>query len=92
MFPSVSTGPMDPAWSPDGRWIAFSMRGDIWKVPAEGGTAIALTSGPGVYHFEPAWSPDGTRIALPTSVASLNCLYMTFRVHISVQTITRHLH
>lgn len=63
MLPSVSSGPLSPAWSPDGRWIAFSMRGDIWKIPSNGGQAIAITSGP-AYYFEPAWSPDGSRIAL----------------------------
>ncbi len=63
MLPAVSTGPLDPAWSPDGSWIAFSMRGDVWKVPAAGGEAIALTAAP-TYHFEPAWSPDGARLAL----------------------------
>ncbi|HEX6937810.1 MAG TPA: CehA/McbA family metallohydrolase [Longimicrobiales bacterium] len=67
MLPAVSTGPLDPAWSPDGRWIAFSMRGDIWKVPAGGGEAVALTEGP-AYHFEPAWSPDGRWIALSMDV------------------------
>ncbi len=67
MLPAVSTGPLDPEWSPDGDWIAFSMRGDIWKVPAGGGEAIALTEGP-AYHFEPTWSPDGSRLALSMDV------------------------
>jgi len=67
MLPAVSTGPLDPVWSPDGTWVAFSMRGDIWKVPAGGGEAIALTHGP-AYHFEPAWSPDGSRIALSMDI------------------------
>ena len=67
MLPAVSTGPLDPHWSPDGMWIAFSMRGDIWKVPAAGGKAIALTQGP-AYHFEPRWSPDGRYLALSLDI------------------------
>src|ERR1700704_5855666 len=63
LLPVVTASPVDPAYSPDGRWIAFAMKGDIWKVPAEGGEAIALTEGP-AYHFEPAWSPDGKQLAL----------------------------
>ena len=63
MLPPVSTGPMSPTWSPDGRWIAFAMAGDIWRIPANGGTAEQLTRGPR-YHFEPDWSPDGSRIVM----------------------------
>lgn len=55
-----------PAWSPDGRWIAFtSDRSDkrqLYVISPRGGEARALTSvDDGVGSF--AWSPDGTRIA-----------------------------
>ncbi len=79
MLPPVSTGPMSPAWSPDGSQLAVAMAGDIWLVAADPGAtqppppepgrdlprtgATQLTRGPG-YHFEPSWSPDGTRIAM----------------------------
>ncbi len=59
-----------PAWSPDGRWLAFlSDRGDddaqtqVWALPAGGGEARVLTNLPGgVDDFQ--WAPDSLRIAL----------------------------
>jgi tricorn protease len=51
-----------PAISPDGETIAFSYRGDLWKVPAAGGQAIQLTVH-GAYDYTPVWSPDGSKIA-----------------------------
>ena len=51
-----------PAISPDGSTIAFSYRGDLWTVPAAGGTATPLTMHP-AYDGMPLWSPDGKRIA-----------------------------
>jgi Tol biopolymer transport system component/cyclophilin family peptidyl-prolyl cis-trans isomerase len=62
LLPAVSTGPLDPDWSPDNRFLAYAARGDIWKVAVEGGEAIALTQGP-AYHSEPAFSPDGSKVA-----------------------------
>lgn len=89
MLPPVTTGPMDPAWSPDGNWIAFSMRGDIWRVPAEGGEAVALTQGP-AYHFEPAWSPDGRRIAVSMDMGGNLDIGIVDATGGSVERVTTH--
>ncbi len=51
-----------PAISPDGKYIAFEYKGNIWKVPVNGGNAIPLTLSPG-YEFHPVWSHDGKYIA-----------------------------
>lgn len=51
-----------PAISPDGSTIAFTWRGDLYRVPATGGEARAITSHPG-HDFMPVWSPDGKTLA-----------------------------
>lgn len=51
-----------PAISPDGETILFNYQGDIYKVNANGGDAIKLTSNT-AYDYRPVWSPDGNTIA-----------------------------
>ncbi len=67
MLPAVTTGPLDPTWSPDGTRLAYSMRGDVWVQEVGSTEARAITSGP-AYHFEPAWSPDGEWIAMASEL------------------------
>ena len=66
-----------PAWSPDGRRIAFESNADvaganpegdmeIWTMAADGTSARQLTRN--ALHDEgPAWSPDGGRLLAYTS-------------------------
>ena len=48
--------------SPDGTEIAFCYKGDIYKVPSNGGTATQLTT-QASYECSPIWSPDSKQIA-----------------------------
>jgi dipeptidyl aminopeptidase/acylaminoacyl peptidase len=61
-----------PQWSPDGKWLAFTVsdwnrkenRRDshVYLVPAEGGEVVRLTNGERG-ETQPQWSPDGRWIA-----------------------------
>ena len=51
-----------PAISPNGETIAFTYKGDIYTVPANGGKATQLTTHP-AHDTRPIWSPDGSKIA-----------------------------
>ena len=51
-----------PSISPDGKTVAFSYKGDIYTVSAEGGEAKQVTSNRS-YDYSPVWSPDGKTIA-----------------------------
>jgi Tol biopolymer transport system component len=57
-----------PAWSRDGRWVAFTTwdereRGHLWKVRAGGGRPQQLTEQAGEY-IHPVWSPDGSDLVV----------------------------
>jgi tricorn protease len=58
----ILVGGRTPALSPDGSTIAFSYMGDIWLVPANGGTAHRLTVHES-YDANPHFSPDGNWVA-----------------------------
>ncbi len=66
-----------PAWSPDGRWLAFvSDRSDkrqLYVMSLQGGEARALTNvDEGVNGFE--WAPDGGRIAFTMTDAKSDAI------------------
>jgi dipeptidyl aminopeptidase/acylaminoacyl peptidase len=56
-----------PAWSPDGRWLAFvsdrAGKRNVWRVGLDGAPAERVTDVTGELG-EFRWSPDGRRIAL----------------------------
>ncbi|GEM_PF-209087 len=50
--------------APDGRWVVFDLLGQIYRVPATGGSAECLTQSSGAaLNYHPRYSPDGSRIA-----------------------------
>lgn len=58
----MDSGVTEFDWAPDGAWIAFLCRGDLYRVPASGGEAVRLTqSSRGKSAL--VVSPDGRRIA-----------------------------
>ena len=51
----------NPQWSPQGKRLAFSSRGDLWTVYQDGQQRHQLTLGAD-RDADPAWAPDGASI------------------------------
>ena len=67
-FQAGASHAVTPLWlrdvqvSPDGSQVLFCYKGDIYKVSADGGTAVQLTTQDS-YECSPVWSADGKQIA-----------------------------
>ena len=59
---------VQPAWSPDGQFIAYhEISGNgIWVVPSRGGVARKVSD----FGASPSWSPDGRQIAFQSLPAT----------------------
>ena len=70
--PTISFLNGNPAWSPDGKRIAFTSTGGrttgdghwhIYVMDANGGNPQKVSNENAVDNWDPSWSPDGERIA-----------------------------
>jgi dipeptidyl aminopeptidase/acylaminoacyl peptidase len=99
----ITSGDFDdsePAWSPDGKTLAFTsnrstpdpdrnFNTDIWVVEAEntdkGAHLTQITTNPGADR-SPAWSPDGKRIAFVSQIDAKAIDYATQHLAIAPST------
>ena len=65
----------EPSLSPDRKEIAFVSGGDIWSVPAEGGSARLLVSHP-ANEARPLFSPDGRYVAFGSNRTGNGDIYV----------------
>ncbi len=66
----------DPAWSPDGRWLAYLSDAtgeyEVYVMASDGkGAAKQLTKNGSAYRYSPQWSPDAKYITFTDKTGAL---------------------
>lgn len=86
----LSEGGVQPTWSPNGEWIAYSdgvdqgdevnddavLDTDIFLIRPDGTDKHALVSIPGEKEFAPSWSPSGKQIAFVSDQTGRDQVYV----------------
>jgi tricorn protease len=67
----------DPAWSPDGKWVAYFSDAtgeyELYITQSDGaGPTQQLTSGSQTYYYHPTWSPDSKQIAFSDKAGTIH--------------------
>lgn len=80
-FKDVSFSTTEGTWmsldvSPDGQSIIFDLLGDIYRIPATGGDAVVIQSGPAM-QYVPRFSPDGSKISFISDASGNNNLWVS---------------
>jgi Tol biopolymer transport system component/tRNA A-37 threonylcarbamoyl transferase component Bud32 len=66
-----TSGATDPAFSPDGRWIAFFTGAQLAKIPLEGGTPQQVATVPGATSRGLTWAGNGEVVFATNASATL---------------------
>ena len=85
--------PIEPAWSPDGRRLAFATgRGVIYIINSDGSEQRRLSHRdvPLYGFYSPIWSPDGRRIGFVTMPGRYDSIYVVKAAGGSERLVTRH--
>ncbi|HSK24986.1 MAG TPA: S-layer homology domain-containing protein [Egicoccus sp.] len=88
---------MDPAWSPDGRSIAFTHADEdesstglaLWVMDADGENAREVLPATGDWIYGLAWSPDGTQLAMSRDPSGLQDATSIWRVGVDGSGLVR---